>query len=154
MKMRQFALLMTIVLLFSCGGPKSALKVDRTNPIDTATGILVAYKNKNLNILKQLSTSENIEVIDRILLNPDMVEGRRIFSDWRSEMVDSWDGSIKEVRTQNNDVIYALFYEPSNALSSTKVGVVALELEGGQWSFSDIHSPTKGSYSQLKKLDF
>ena len=151
--MRQITLLTTVILLFSCGGSKM-LKVDRTNPVDTATAVLVAYKGKNLNVLKQLSTQENIRIIDQMLLDPNLAEGRRVFNGWRWDMINKWDGTIKEIRTLTDETVYAAFYEPSNALPSTEIGVVALELEGGQWVFSDIHSPTKASFAKLKKLEF
>ena len=156
--MRNTLLSLIAIILLSCNGskdiPRKISKLDRTNPQATTLTVLSAYKEQDLKILKLLSTDENIKIIEKLMLDQEIVEGRRIFSNWRWEMIEKWDGTIKDIRkNKEGDAMYLAFFKPADGKALSEVGVVKMTLEGGQWCFDDIQSPTKMEFERLPKAE-
>ena len=148
--MRKLILLATLITIISCKSRQKVTKVNQGNPETVAVSVLNFYKNKDLESLKFLSTHQKSVIIQRVLLTDNQNATQKIFSGWRWEKVNQWDGKIKEVRFADNlKNAYALFDLPENASPTSPVTIVTMISENDKWKFDDIQNYTKQSFDEL-----
>ena len=148
--MRKLILLATLITIISCKSTQKVTKVNQGNPETVAVSVLNFYKNKDLESLKFLSTHQKSVIIQRVLLTDNKNATQKIFSGWRWEKINQWDGKIKEVRFADNlKNAYALFDLPKNASPTSPVTIVTMISENDKWKFDDIQNYTKQSFEEL-----
>jgi hypothetical protein len=148
--MKKLLLFSLLTILISCKSTQKVTKVDQSNPAVVATAVLNYYKNQDLESLKYLSTQQKSLIIQRVILTNDNTDKEKIFSGWRWEKINQWDGKIKEVRFADNlKSAYALFDLPEKAGPTSPVTVVTMVSENEKWKFSDIQNYTKQSFEGL-----
>ena len=148
--MRKLILLAIIVTIISCKTTQKVTKVDQGNPAEVAEYILAFYKKQDLEALKYLSTHQKSIIIQRIILSGNETAKQKIFSGWRWESINGWDGKIKEVRFADNlKSAYALFDLPENPNPTSPVIIVTMISENEKWKFDDIQKYTKQSFEGL-----
>ena len=148
--MKYLFLLTTLVIFSSCNSVKKATKVDQTNPAQVAGASLDYFKLKDLESLQYLSTNQKSLMIQRVILTNNSSSKEAIFSGWRWDKVQQWDGKIREVRFADDlKTAYAVFHMPNNAQANTSFGLVSLLSEDNKWKFNDIHQYTKAEFEGL-----
>ena len=148
--MEKLILLITIVTIISCKSTKNVAKVDQSNPAKVAESVLNYYKNQDLESLRYLSTHKKAVIIQRIILTKNEAAKQKIFSGWRWDKINQWNGKITEVRFADNlKNAYALFDLPENAGPTSPAIVVTMTSENKKWKFDDIQKYTKQSFEGL-----
>ena len=148
--MRELILLTALVIIISCRSTQKATKVNQSNPAEVAESVLSFYKDQNLEALKHLSIHQKSVIIQRIILSGDETAKQKIFSGWRWESINKWDGKIKEVRFADNlKSAYALFELTENSNPTSPATVVTMVSENEKWKFDDIQKYTKQSFEGL-----
>lgn len=148
--MKKLILFFSLVLIISCKSTKNVTKVDQSNPAEVAESVLNFYKNQDLESLRYLSTHQKAVIIQRIILTQSETAKQKIFSGWRWEKVNEWDGKIVEVRFADNlKSAYALFDLPKDANPTSPATVVTMTSENKKWKFDDIQKYTKQSFEGL-----
>ena len=113
--------------------------VDRSDPESTAQAILTAYKAKDLSALADFSTTSNKEILSEIAAQGEKhPRYQSIFSGWRWEAVQGWQGKLGEVRYKRiaGEPVAQVYL---GGLDGDKIAVVTLTWEKGQWCFDDIN---------------
>lgn len=148
--MKKIIVLFLIIGIISCKSTSKASKVDQSNPQTVAQAVLNFYKKKDLESLKFLSTTQNADILNRMILTKDEAAQNQLFSGWRWDKINGWDGKIKEVRFSDNlKTAFALFDLPENATADTEISVISLVSENKQWKFEDIRQYDKKSFDAL-----
>ena len=148
--MKHLFLLTVCFVIISCNSVKKATKVDQSNPAQVAGVSLDYYKLQDLESLQYLSTNKKSILIERVILTNDNSTKKAIFSGWRWDKVQQWDGKIREVRFADDlKTAYAVFHLPTDAKANTSLGVVALISEDNKWKFDDIYRYTKAEFEGL-----
>lgn len=125
--------------------------VDTTDARAVARAVLEAYRARDLAALAGYGTQDNRTLIAEIAAQGAAhPRYRSLFSGWRWEAVETWDGQLGEVRyrdlrgaiqrTVRADVLFGR--------SPTEVFVVSLELHEGRWQFEDILSPSPADFQE------
>lgn len=132
--------------------PKAVVssKVDRTNAKATAGAVLSAYRARDVIALAGLVNETNrgifVELAGKGESHPRY---NSVFSDWRWESVQAWNGQMGEARYRHYVGTARDEYQAHikfGQLGPDELLVVTLTWEGGKWCFEDIHSPTHKSF--------
>ena len=135
--MRKLLLLLIIVPMIGFGQNK----VDRTDAKSVANTVLNAFKEKDLKQLQIVSHSSNKEIISDILKKgEDHPRYNSLFSGWRWDAVNNWDGYSLEIIEEDARESRVKFGESKE---DNENYVVTLVWVDGKWCFEDIHSPSK-----------
>lgn len=141
MPARVLLLLLVLLLPF----PGSAADLDRSDPSAVAEAFLTAFKARDLEALPGLVNTYNQQVFAGIAekgeTHPDYAE---VFTGWRADAVDAWDGTIDEVRYDGDDAV-VLFGD----MPGEEVAVLVLAKEAGGWAVSDVNSPDRADFVAL-----
>jgi hypothetical protein len=124
--------------------PASA--VDRTDARSTAQAVLQAYKARDLAALAGLSNAGNQQFFSEIAAQGEAhPRYASIFSGWRWDAVQAWDGALRDLRYRGADEARVHFGD----MQGDEIAVVVLEWEDGQWAFEDVNSPSRADYQAL-----
>ncbi|MBX3054793.1 MAG: hypothetical protein KF753_25200 [Caldilineaceae bacterium] len=126
--------------------------VDRTDAAQMADLVLLFYRQMDLKGLAQISTFANQGIIASVAeLGPSSSRYQSVFSGWRWEAVQFWDGKLREVRYrhfvgsgQDSYEAHVHFAE----MTGSEIAVVVLKWENEQWAFEDINSPTQRAFEE------
>lgn len=125
-----------------------AATIDLSDPLQVAAAILHAYGNKDLPALLHFTSGRNREFVEEFMeLDADDPELEELYSGWRWEAVEEWDGELQEVRyfTRGDEVIAEVHFAD---MGSDEIATVALFPEDGLWYFEDIHSPSPERFAE------
>lgn len=141
---------MVLGILTSCTATRKVTKVDLTNPKMVAGAVLDFYQKKDLEALKYLSVEKKANILEGIIVKNDPATIQNIFSGWRWEKINQWNGKIAEVRfSENLKQSYAIFDMPETVTPESEVSVVVMQSENNQWKFDDIQKFTKKGFDSL-----
>lgn len=138
----------------------SITEIDRTDPRQTAAGILQAYRTRDIVALSALSPPWNREILSNIIKNGES-DGRykSLFSDtsWRWRSAQQWKGQIDDVRYGTRmfgtpPVEYVTASVKFDEMGSDSVLIVMLVLQNGQWCFEDLNKPSREWFESLSKV--
>lgn len=114
-------------------------KVNRTHARSTADAVLTAYKAKDLAALAEYSTTSNKNLLEKVAAQGENhPRYQSIFSGWRREAVERWQGKLGEIRYKQMagaPVAQVQLVE----LGEDKIAVVTLAWEKDRWCFEDIN---------------
>lgn len=132
----------SLVLILALAAPLPALAdTDRSNPVAVSEAFLTAFKARDLDTLADLVTRYNRPLFEGIAAegenHPDYGE---VFSGWRGEAADAWDGETLELR-YDDDQAWVRFGD----LSAEETAVLVLSEEEG-WAVTDINSPARAAF--------
>jgi len=124
-------------------------EVDGRDPKAVARAFLSAFKNGDLKRLADLANRDSKQVFAELARDGEKHSRyKSVFSGWRWESVQNWDGEIGEVRYGNGlgvPVASVLYDEKVD-----EVFVVVLHLEDGGWAVEDLNSPSRVSFERLR----
>jgi len=126
--------------------------LDRTDAAQVAAAVLHLYRQMDLAGLAELSVEVNQDIIASIAkLGPSSSRYESVFSGWRWEAVQLWDGDIRAVRYRHFVDSSADTYEAHvwfADVDSSEIVTVVLQWENDQWAFEDINSPNLSSFEK------
>jgi hypothetical protein len=127
-------------------------ELDRKDPQAVANAVLSAFKARDLNALAAICTQDNQAMFSEIAAQGEKhPRYASIFSGWRWEAIQKWDGSVGETRyrhyvgTARNEYQAGVKF---GEMSPEEWAVVTLTWENGQWAFDDIHSPEPETFKE------
>lgn len=130
--------------------------VDRADPSMTATAILQAYKARDLVALAELSRSLNRDMFSELVRQGEShPRYKSIFSGWRWQAVQAWQGQIDEVRyrqVRNADASRLEARVKFGEIRPDEYAVVTMIWEDGKWCFEDINSPNRTYFESNSKI--
>ena len=128
-----------LVVILALAAPLPALAdTDRSDPVAVSDAFLTAFKARDLDTLATLVNRYNRTLFDAIAAegenHPDYAE---VFSGWRGEAADAWDGETLELR-YDDDQAWVRFGD----ISADETAILVLDDEDG-WAITDINSPAR-----------
>lgn len=127
-----------------------AQSVDRTDPTATASAVLTALQERDLATLAALSGENNIEFFAELAAaGPDHNDYDEVFSGWRADAFDNWDGTLDAPRyNERRGSTMALFQIGAEVDGELPVLVLTQDA-AGQWGLEDINSPSPADFAAL-----
>lgn len=139
------AALAAAFFMMVAAGVASAQPLDRGDPAAVAEAFLAAYQRRQLEALPNLVNAKNRPVFDAMAAQGASHPAySRVFSGWRAEVVDAWDGQLGPLRESGGEIL-APFLE----ISADEIAVVVLQNEDGLWLVEDVNSPQRTDFEAL-----
>lgn len=138
-------LLLAFVLVAPASSWAEEQPVDRSDPGAVAKAFLSAYQARDLVRLSMLVNETNRPLFEDLARvgNAHPMYGE-IFSGWRADAAQAWDGTIGPPRYDGSDALVALG-EPVGE----EVMVVVLTFGSKGWAVEDINSPAASAFETL-----
>lgn len=130
----------------------ASTRVDRSDARSTATAALKAYQSRDVIALAGLVVPNNRQIfIELAGQGKQHPRYNSIFSGWRWQLVQSWNGNIGKVHYRHNvgsavDNYVAVVKFAD--MGPDEISVVTLDWGDGQWWFEDIHSPSRAEFDK------
>lgn len=139
------SLIRILALVLAFAMPLAAqADTDRGDPRAVSEAFLTAFQARDPATLATLVNQKNRPLFEAIAAegesHPDYGE---VFSGWRAEAADGWDGTTLEIRYAGEDAIVRFA-----DLSADEIAVLVLENQDG-WAIEDINSPDRASFEAL-----
>ncbi len=126
--------------------------IDRNDAKDTALAILQAYKTRDMVALASLSRELNRDIFSEMVKQGENhPRYNSIFSGWRSQAVQAWQGQIGEVRYRGgsgSETARVKFAETG----PDRIIVVVLIWENGKWCFEDINTSDRNTFEADSRI--
>ncbi|WP_108660306.1 hypothetical protein [Acuticoccus kandeliae] len=127
-------------------GPASAADIDRTDPAATAEAFILAFKARDLQALAALVNEENREFFAALAEKGEAHRGYDdVFTGWRAEAADAWDGAMADARYEKADEVFV----PFGPMDGDEVTVIVLTKEDIGWAVEDVNSPDRARLMEM-----
>ncbi len=135
----------TLVLILLLAVPFAArADTDRSDPAAVAGAFLTAYQARDLPALAVLVNKHNQRMFDALAQGgKDHPAYAEVFSGWRAEAADAWDGATLETRYDGAQAVVRF-----GDMVAGETAVVVLSDEDG-WAVTDINSPDRADFDAL-----